>query len=539
MKRLSTKIALATGVLFAVVTIAVTVIIGYSIAHFQRDSETASHDRQLAAYDLRIKDIVESTVSSVAAVHRLELDGQLESEQARLVAREVIRDAYYGESGYLWADGLDGTLIVHPILSDNEGANRSDLQDVDGNYIIRNIIAAAEAGGGFTEYWFPKTADGEPLPKRAYSLLFEPYGWIISTGNYYDEIDATIAAMRAENEQALREIVISMLLFSVLGIAVAVVVVVLLTRRLMRPLEIGVSNIAKIADGNLSVAMASRSRDETGRLAKSMNTMVSRLSEVVSSVQATADEVLEGSRHMAAMSGSMSDGASSQAASAEQVSASMEEMVAAIRTNAGHAEETRSIAQNTVKDAETGARSVEEAGAAMRSISEKITIIDEIARNTNLLALNAAIEAARAGEHGKGFAVVAAEVRKLAERSQSAAAEIVDLAQRSSAISHDAEESIRTVIPNIQRTSKLVDEIASSTREQEMGAEQINSSLSELQTIVERNASLAVNQAELSSGLSGHAEEMNRALEFFRIRANGDSPELDGPVDRYALPAPN
>lgn len=517
MKKLSSKVALTTGILFALVMASVTLVIGFRITEFQRLGEEASRVRQLEAYDQRISNIVESTHSAVAGVYQLQVDGVLTEDEAKDVARVVIRESYYDEDGYAWADALDGTLIAHPILTDNEGTNRMDLQDDQGAYIIRNIIEAAQEGGGFSEYWFPKVADGEPLPKRAYSLLFEPYGWIISTGNYYDEIDASIAAIRKDNQASLAGIVTAMVVFSIVGILVAVVIVIILVRRLMRPLELGVHNIAQIADGNLTVTMEQQSRDETGRLAESMNAMVSRLDQVVSSVQSAADHVLSGSREMAQMSATMSEGASSQAASAEQVGASMEEMAAAIRTNAEHAEATRETAKLAVEDAENGAQSVVEAGEALREISDKITIIDEIARNTNLLALNAAIEAARAGDHGKGFAVVAAEVRKLAERSQGAAAEIVELAQRSATVSHNAEERIRSVIPNIQRTSELVNEIASSTKEQETGADQINGALNELQTIVDRNASLAESQAQLSEDLSSHAEEMGTALQFFTI----------------------
>ena len=516
----------------------VVLVIGTSVAGSQRQAEEASRARLLADYDKLIQSLVESVVTAVEGIYQRHLDGELSREGAEDLARVVIRESFYGNEGYFWADGTDGTLISHHILRANEGVNRLNLQDVDGNLIIRNILSAAAAGGGFTEYWFPKVADGEPLPKRAYSQLFEPFGWVISTGNYYDDIDATITGLRRENSESLQRITTVLAAFSVGGIVLAIVLVVLLGRRLTRPLSVGVAGISRIADGDLTVQIPVTSRDEAGQLAEAMNAMVHRLQGVVTSVQDAANRVRSGSQQMSRMSNTMSDGATRQAAGAEQVSASMAQMTAAIRNNAEHAAETRSMARTAAGDAEAGAQSVEEAVQAMKTIAEKITIIDEIARNTNLLALNAAIEAARAGEHGKGFAVVASEVRKLAERSQNAAAEIVELARHSASVSADAQQRIHAMIPNIQRTAGLVDQIATSSREQESGATQINEALATLDGIVQQNALLAGEQATMADELSVEAEGMHEVLGFFVAQSNKTEEQLALPEPKAVRPGP-
>ncbi|NBB90769.1 MAG: HAMP domain-containing protein [Spirochaetes bacterium] len=517
MAKLSTKIAVGIALLFALLMGTTTVFIGTSIARFQREAEMASRARLLDNYDQMIKSLVESVVTSAQAIHQHHLDGEITRAQAEDLARVVVREATYGEDGYFWADSTDGTLVAHHILRDSEGADRFDLQDENGTYLIRNIISAAAQGGGFTEYWFPKTADGEPLPKRAYSQSFEPYDWVISTGNYYDDIDATVAELQDENATALQRITGTLVGLSVGGVLVAVLLVVFVVKRLTRPLEVAVSGIARISDGDLSVHIPVSSKDETGRLAEAMNTMVDRLHDVVTTVQQAADKVLAGGRQMAETSGSMSEGATEQAASAEEVSSSMEEMSSNISQNSDNAAETEKISQKAAQDAEAGGQAVNQTVEAMRQIAEKIQIIDEIARNTNLLALNAAIEAARAGEHGKGFAVVASEVRKLAERSQVAAGEIADLSKSSVEVAEQAGEMIDGIIPDIRKTAGLIQDISAASSEQKSGAEQINQALMQLDEVVQRNSSASEEMASMSEELSSRAEQLQTTMAFFRI----------------------
>jgi methyl-accepting chemotaxis protein len=271
----------------------------------------------------------------------------------------------------------------------------------------------------------------------------------------------------------------------------------------------------EIANGNLMVEVKERS-DQDG-LMRALKSMVAKLTEVVNDVKAAADNVASGSSQTSVTSQTMSQGATEQAASAEEVSSSMEEMVSNIKQNADNAQQTEKIALKSAQDAKEGGKAVAETVGAMKEIASKISIIEEIARQTNLLALNAAIEAARAGEHGKGFAVVATEVRKLAERSQMAAGEISKLSASSVEVAEKAGEMLARIVPDIQKTAELVQEISAASNEQNTGAEQINKAIQQLDQVIQQNAAATEQMASTSEELSGQAGQLQETISFFRI----------------------
>ena len=278
----------------------------------------------------------------------------------------------------------------------------------------------------------------------------------------------------------------------------------------------GITDAAKqVAQGNLMVELKKRSDNDD--LMESLSTMVVKLKEVVLEVQNASDNVAAGGQEMSATAQQMSQGASEQAASAEEVSSSMEQMASSIRQNTDNAMQTEKIAMKSAADAKEGGKAVNETVAAMKQIATKISIIEEIARQTNLLALNAAIEAARAGEHGKGFAVVASEVRKLAERSQSAAGEISQLSTSSVAIAEQAGDMLNRMLPDIQKTAELVQEISASSKEQDSGAEQINKAIQQLDQVIQQNASAAEEMASTTEELSSQAEQLKSTIAFFTL----------------------
>ncbi|MRR05799.1 MAG: chemotaxis protein [Deltaproteobacteria bacterium] len=276
-----------------------------------------------------------------------------------------------------------------------------------------------------------------------------------------------------------------------------------------------IEEIAKeIADGNLMIKVTPRSAQDELMIA--LAAMVEKLNRVVSDVKSAADNVAAGSREMSTNAEQMSQGASEQAAAAEEASSSMEQMSANIRQNADNAIQTEKIAVKSSEEANEGGKAVAQTVTAMKQIADKINIVEEIARQTNMLALNAAIEAARAGEHGKGFAVVAAEVRKLAERSQSAAGEISELSASSVEVAEKAGALLANILPSIERTADLVKEITASSREQDTGAEQINKAIQQLDQVIQKNASAAEEMSSTSEELSAQASQLQGAVTFFR-----------------------
>ncbi|MDH4164101.1 MAG: methyl-accepting chemotaxis protein [Nitrospirota bacterium] len=348
----------------------------------------------------------------------------------------------------------------------------------------------------------------------------------------YMEDAEKLAGMEMQDAMAVADAAHAManrlvLLFTVLGLILAAGIGYTLSRSITRPLAEGVAISEKLAKGDLTFNIEVRSKDETGQLLGAMKTMVEKLQGVVSDVKTAADNVASGSDQLSAGAQQMSQGTTEQAASTEEASSSIEEMNATIRQNADNAMQTEKIAQKSANDAQESGKAVTDAMAAMKQIAQKITIIEEIARQTNLLALNAAIEAARAGEHGKGFAVVASEVRKLAERSQTAAAEISDLSGSSVEVAERAGTMLAKLVPDIQKTAELVQEISASSKEQAGGADQINGAIQQLNQVVQQNAGAAEEMASTAEELSSQADQLQSTISFFKT--NG--------VDQRAMPA--
>jgi methyl-accepting chemotaxis protein len=271
----------------------------------------------------------------------------------------------------------------------------------------------------------------------------------------------------------------------------------------------------KVADGDLTVQPKPLSDKDT--LGLSLERMVDRLRGVVSDAVTASENVSAGSQELSAASEQVSQGATEQASSAEEASASMEEMAANIKQNADNAAQTEKIARQSASDAETSGQAVAKAVDAMQTIAEKIAIVQEIARQTDLLALNAAVEAARAGEHGRGFAVVASEVRKLAERSQTAATEISSVSSDTVKAAQSAGEMLTSLVPNIRKTAELVSEISAACREQDIGASQINEAIQQLDKVTQQNASASEQMSATSEELAAQAEELQASIAYFRL----------------------
>ncbi|MGV1099553.1 methyl-accepting chemotaxis protein [Thiovibrio sp. JS02] len=347
-----------------------------------------------------------------------------------------------------------------------------------------------------------------------------------------EDLDQIVKSLAAETVEAdetydsVRSATIRMaVILAILGMTIALAIALYMTNSITRPLAEAVEINRKLAEGDLCVEMQVNRKDEIGQMLFAMREMVTKLRTIVNDVQEGAGGVLamandvntssaqvsSMSQQLSSSSEELSQGTTEQAAAAEQSSSAMEEMAANIKQNADNAQETERIAtESSGKAAESG-RSVEATVRAMREISEKISIIEEIARQTDLLALNAAIEAARAGEHGKGFAVVAAAVRKLAERSQNAAGEISTLSSSSIQVAEKAGNLLAALVPDIQKTAQLVQEISAASAEQNSGAEQVNGAIQQLDQVIQQNAQASEELSASAEQLSATAETMSES----------------------------
>jgi methyl-accepting chemotaxis protein len=291
------------------------------------------------------------------------------------------------------------------------------------------------------------------------------------------------------------------------------------TINITRPLGQAVEVANQLAQGDLTAHIEVTSKDETGQLLQSMQHMIARLSQVVAEINGGAQAIASASEEVSATAQALAQASNEQAAGVEETSASIEQMTASIAQNTENAKVTDGMATKAAREATEGGEAVKATVTAMNQIAKKIGIIDDIAYQTNLLALNAAIEAARAGEHGKGFAVVAAEVRKLAERSQVAAQEIGEVATSSVDLAQRAGLLLDQMVPNIRKTSDLVQEITAASEEQSSGVSQINSAVGQMNQTTQQNASSSEQLAATAEEMSSHAEQLQQVVGFFKLEA--------------------
>ncbi len=306
-----------------------------------------------------------------------------------------------------------------------------------------------------------------------------------------------------------------MIIMITVALVTGMIIAILVTRGVTRPLETAVKVANQLADGDFTAKIVVDSTDEVGLLLSAMQRMMVKLSQIIEDVRGATDNISSASEQVSSTAMSLSQATTEQAASVEETGASVEEMSASISQNTDNAKVTDGMATQAARQANEGGEAVRETVSAMKQIANKIGIIDDIAYQTNMLALNAAIEAARAGEHGKGFAVVAAEVRKLAERSQVAAQEIGEVASSSVELAERAGSLLDEMVPAINKTSDLVQEISASSEEQGSGVAQINTAMTQMNTITQQNASSSEELAATAEEMSSQADQLQETMLFF------------------------
>jgi len=421
--------------------------------------------------------------------------GVLEKDLAE-IRRFYLSKTYY-ETGYPYIVNSEGELLVHPDTTIKGIAETEPFQQ---------IINDADKQGKSRYKWEGK--------------------WKYQYYDYIEEIDAYVVATFFEDQflADLKEIRNATIISIILVLAVILLVLTSITNAIKMALNKAINFSQQIANGNLSVNLDVDQKDEIGDLAYSLNSMISKLREVVAGVLEGARGVASASEQLSMTAQQLSQSNSEQASNVEEVSSTMEEIASSIDNNKDNAQETEKIAGHTLQNIQAGNASTSKAVNAMREIADKTSIIGDIAFQTNLLALNAAVEAARAGEHGKGFAVVAAEVRKLAERSRVAADEINKVSVESIKIADGAGAQLQKTVPDMEKTTNLVNEISASSLEQSNGATQVNNAIQQLNDITQQNAASSEEMATSAEELSSQSEQLTELISFFRLEesASGD-----------------
>ncbi len=546
MKNLKMGIKLNIIVIIALIAVAGEVFGGISGMNRIANHALESQEKQiLSDYDNAIKEQVDNAITMLSVYNSMYENGECTLEEAKKQGADMLRELRYGDNGYFWADTYDGTNVVL-LGNDTEGTNRYNAVDVNGTPFIQNIIKTALDGGGFNEWYFPREGQTEAEPKRGYSKAFEPFEWVIGTGNYINYIDEIIAAERDATEKIKNQQIAIVTVGAVICIALVFIITVSIIRDITKAMKMMVAFAGKLEQGNYSERIPEKQanrKDEFGLLARAMNSLSAtsddvlgniksesiHLGQIVETVRNNVDELNDDLQSVSATTEQFSAGMEETAASAEQINKITQEIGTVSRSIAERsqdgAEKAVSIHERAFKAKEETDINRKKASDMGMEISGSLTKalegakvvqqIDELAQSilgitsqTNLLALNASIEAARAGEAGKGFAVVADEIRNLAEQSKESVENIQRVTEEvTRAVEHLSSDAGRLLNFVTEDIVKTFDAFADITESYNSDAAYIDDMVSDFSAVSQELLASVETAADSIDGVSRAAAE--------------------------------
>jgi methyl-accepting chemotaxis protein len=484
-----------------------------------------SYQHQLADRQRAVQHTVEVAHGILQWAHDGQLSGRLSQQAAQQEAKAALARLRYGGSEYFWVNDMHPRVVLHPIKPELDGRDVSQMADPNGLRLFQAFVdTVKQHGAGFVPYQWPRPGAVDPVDKVSYVKGFAPWGWIVGSGLYIDDLQA---AFHAQMAWTLGGALVLAAGLAVLGERTA--------RDLARGVREAVSRAEAIAQGDIAQGQAphplASGRDEIAHLLKAMQAMSAGLDHTVSQVHEAVNNVALASAQIAAGNTDLSARTEQAAARLQHTAASMEELTSTVQHNSSSSGSAQHQAAAASEQAQRGGEVVAEVVSTMeaihtsaRKITEIITVIDGIAFQTNILALNAAVEAARAGEQGRGFAVVAGEVRTLAQRSAQAAREIKSLIQASTQqvengarLVHDAGERMHSIVGSVAAVNDLIQEIAHATREQSQGVGTVHEAVSELDQMTQQNAALVEESAAAAGSLHEQARHLAEVVGRFRL----------------------